>query len=256
MRWLIGCERSGRVREAFRAAGHDAYSCDLAPADDRSPYHIQADVLDVVRREAWHGLIVHPPCTYLCNSGVGRLAHAPKNPGAGVLYGRARWDAMNAAAELVAALWHCRIARVAIENPIMHRHAREAIQMAGMIGRVHSRPRFIDWPAPAQTIQPYQFGDDASKRTALWLRGLPALQTPHESSWAAPRVVCTACGAIGRPPLYHDGCDCPATAKRRRWSNQTDSGQNKLTPSADRGQLRSETYPGIAAAMAAQWGKL
>lgn len=107
------------------------------------------------------------------------------------------------------------IARVAVENPIMHGEA------ARLIGQ-----------RQAQTIQPYQFGDDASKRTCLWLRGLPRLIVPHEEAWIVPRMV------AGLP----------------RWGNQTDSGQNKLSPSADRWKLRSETYQGIARAMAHQWG--
>ena len=100
------------------------------------------------------------------------------------------------------------IERIALENPI---------------GCISSQIR-----KPDQTIQPYQFGHDASKSTCLWLKNLPAL-TPTEL--IAPRIV--------------DG--------KRRWANQTDSGQNKLPPSADRWKIRSETYQGIAAAMAAQW---
>lgn len=210
---LIGCESSNEVTSAFRAVGIEAYSCDLLPSQTGSPWHIQGDVRDVLRQRRWDLLIAHPSCTYLCNSGVGRLRHVPPNPSAGVLYGEARWQAMREAAALFTELLEAPVARVALENPVMHGHA--GIRKAD------------------QYIQPYQFGDDASKRTGLWLRGLPALELPPAASWVQPRIV------DGKP----------------RWSNQTDSGQNKLTPSADRWQLRSNTYPGIAAAMAAQWGK-
>jgi hypothetical protein len=210
LRVLVGCEESGQVRAAFRGLGHNAYSCDLSPARDGSPYHIRADLLSVLR-DGWDLLIAHPPCTYLCNSGVSRLVHVPPNPSPGVLYGPARWDAMRAAAGFFTALLAAPIERIALENPIMHGHAG--------IRR------------PDQTIQPYFFGDDASKRTGLWLRGLAPLVIPAEDQWFPPRIV------NGRP----------------RWGNQTDSGQNKLPPNVNRARDRSVTYPGIARAMAWQW---
>lgn len=237
IRVLVACERSGVVRRAFRALGCDAWSCDLSPADDGSRRHIQDDAREAIKwgvptlhrsgelryngaHVAWDLLIAHPPCTYLCNSGVSRMRRTPPNPSPGVLYGEDRRIAMHDAAQLVADLWISDVPHIAIENPIMYGEAREAITTKAQ-----------DFQAPTQTVQPYQFGDDASKRTALWLRGLPCLQAPDRAQWIAPRIV------HGRP----------------RWGNQTDSGQNKLTPSADRAALRAETYPGIARAMAEQW---
>lgn len=246
---LIGCEESGVVREAFRALGHNAWSCDLLPARDGSRFHIQDDVRRAAQwgvpsgivdgairydgaHVAWSLLTVHPPCTYLCNSGVSRLTReVPKNPGAGVLYGPARWEAMREAAQLFADLLLADIPRICLENPIMHGEARRAIE-AAMLNHARAANEDIGTARPTQTIQPYQFGDDASKRTGLWTRGLDMLKAPPESEWTAPRIV--------------DG--------RRRWANQTDSGQNKLTPSATRARDRSATYPGIARAMAYQWG--
>lgn len=241
-RVLIACECSGAVRDAFNACpGFDAVSCDLKPADDgRTDRHRQADVREILA-EGWHLLIAHPPCTFLCNSGVGRLAHTPPNPSPGILYGPERWEAMRAGAAFFRLLLHADVPHVCLENPIMHGHA------ARLIGTKY-----------AQTVQPYQFGEDASKRTALWLKGLPPLKiTKH----FPPRAVCRQCGDTRREEhaarlMFSNGCTrCHADAAEimPRWSNQTDSGQNALTPSQDRGAVRSVTFPGIAEAMAAQW---
>lgn len=199
MRVLIACESSGVVRRAFRDRGHDAWSCDLLPADDGAAEHERGDALTFIAATAdqWDLLIAHPPCTHLAVSG-------------------ARWFAAKraeqaAALAFVRALMAAPIPRIVIENPvsIISSHIRR----------------------PDQIIQPYQFGHDASKRTCLWLANLPPLMPTAE---IAPRLV------DGRP----------------RWANQTDSGQNRLPPSADRWKLRSATYAGIAAAMAEQWGGL
>ena len=196
MRVLIACEYSGAVRDAFRARGHDAMSCDLLPTDVDGP-HYHGDVFDVIGN-GWDLMIAHPPCTYLCSSGLhwnGRVEGRAAKTEDALAFVRALFDAP--------------IPRIAIENPV------------GCIG---TRIRKAD-----QTIQPHQFGDDASKATCLWLKGLPLL-TPTD------RV----------PGRMVNG--------KARWANQTDSGQNRLAPSADRWKLRSATFPGIAAAMADQWG--
>jgi len=198
MRVLVACEYSGRVRDAFRAAGHYALSCDLLPTDIDGP-HYQGDVRDIIN-DGWDIMIAHPPCTYLCSSGL----HWNKR-----VEGRAAKT--EEALEFVQFLLDAPISRIALENPI------------GCIG---TRIRKAD-----QTIQPWQFGHDASKSTCLWLKGLPVL-VPTEI--IEPRIV--------------DG--------KKRWANQTDSGQNRLPPSEDRWKIRSETYAGIAKAMANQWGDL
>lgn len=162
--------------------------------------------------------IFHPDCTYLTNSASWAYA-APdfgRYPGVGyhqrvkpgTLTGTARRVARGKALEFVRLLLECPIPLVALENP------------AGFIGTMYR-------PAD-QTIQPYQFGDDASKSTCLWLKGLPLLTPTRKVS---PRMV------NGRP----------------RWANQTDSGQNRLGPRDGRATDRARTYPGIAAAMAEQW---
>lgn len=255
------------VREAFRALGHNAWSCDLQPARDSQHRHMQMDVRAAIRAGVpttgarWDLGIFHPVCTYLCNSGVSRLTNPPPpNPSAGVLYGPARWAAMREAAVFFVELLTADIPLIAVENPQMHKHARAAIADA-LFRRQHTP---IDgtytaeqYARPTQMIQPFQFGDDASKNTGLWLRGggLAPLRSLPLTQWVSPRYVCADC----RNTLYHgwagNECGkCGGLKFRPRWANQTDSGQNKLTPSETRARDRAATYPGIAAAMALQWG--
>lgn len=152
MRVLVACEFSGIVRRAFRARGHDAWSCDLLPAEDRSDFHIEGDARDILN-DGWDLLMVaHPPCTRLCNSGVRWLAE------------RNLWADLKAAAALFSDFWNAPIERVCIENPVMHRHAKALIR---------------NYQEPAQTVQPWQFGHGETKRTCLWLRRLPKL-TPTQ----------------------------------------------------------------------------
>lgn len=197
LRVLVACEYSGVVRDAFAALGHAATSCDILPTDSPGS-HFQGDVLGILG-EGWDLMIAHPPCTYLCSSGLhwnSRIVGRAKNT--------------DSALRFVAALLSAPIPRIALENPA---------------GRIGTAIRKAD-----QVIQPHQFGHDASKATHLWLKGLPPLSPTR---LVAPRLT-----TLGKP----------------RWANQTDSGQNRLGPSADRWKLRSTTYPGIALAMAAQWG--
>lgn len=196
MRVLVACEFSGTVRDAFIAAGHDAMSCDLLPTEVPGP-HYEGDVRNVMYA-GWDLMIAHPPCTYLCSSGLHWNKRRPE-----------RAAQTEAALEFVRLLLDASIPRIALENPV---------------GCISTRIR-----KPEQTIQPHQFGHDASKATCLWLKNLPPLRP---TKIVEPRIV------NGRP----------------RWGNQTDSGQNKLGPSADRWAIRSATYPGIAAAMVEQWG--
>lgn len=199
MRVLVACEYSGVVRDAFTAAGHDAMSCDLLPSE-RPGHHYQGDVFDVLDAFTFDLMIAHPPCTFLCSSGLFRNKGNPKRQ-AGTEYALA----------FVRALLAADVPRIALENPV------------GKIGTA-IRPA-------SQYVHPHMFGHDASKKTGLWLKNLPPL-TP--TAHVPPRLV--------------DG--------RERWANQTDSGQNKLSPGPDRWKERSRTYAGLAAAMADQWSKL
>jgi len=162
MRWLIGCEFTGSVRRAFRALGHDAWSCDLLPAADGDPHHIQGSVLDHLA-EGWDGAVFHPPCTYLANSGVRWLYG-----GKGNVRDEVRWKQMREAAQFFLDLMDCPITRIAIENPIQHRHA--------------------DLPPYDQVIQPWQFGHGETKATCLWLKNLSPLVPTKIVDGRKPRV--------------------------------------------------------------------
>jgi hypothetical protein len=144
MKWLIACEYSGIVRDAIIARGHEAVSCDLLDTERPGP-HYKGNVFDIIDR-GWDGMIAHPPCTYLCNSGV-RWLHT--QPG--------RWGKMEDAAEFFARLLHAPIPMVGVENPVMHKHAKRLLRQQDF------------------TVQPWQFGDDFKKRTCFWTRGLPRL---------------------------------------------------------------------------------
>ncbi len=147
MRVLIACEYSGRVRDAFRALGHDAMSCDLLPTDEPGP-HYQGDVRDVIG-DGWDLMIAHPPCTYLSRAGTRWLF-----PG-GVL-NQERFAAGMRAKGFFEELINAPIAKIAIENPVPHK-------VFGM-------------PEHTQVIHPWEHGHEAQKTTLLWLKGLPKLQ--------------------------------------------------------------------------------
>lgn len=154
-RVLVACEFSGTVRRAFAARGHEAWSCDLLPAEDGSNRHIVGDARDLLG-EGWDLLMVaHPPCTRLCNSGVRWLSVPPR--------GRTRGEMLadlEAGAALFSAFWNAPIERICIENPVMHRHAKALI---------------VNYREPSQSVQPWQFGHGEVKRTCFWLKNLPTL---------------------------------------------------------------------------------
>jgi hypothetical protein len=192
VRVLIACEFSGIVRRAFAARGHEAWSCDLLPSDDRTDFHIVGDARDILN-DGWDLLMVaHPPCTRLCNSGVRWLAE------------RNLWPELKDAADLFSAFWNAPIERICVENPVMHKHAKALIH---------------NYLAPAQSVQPWQFGHGETKRTCLWLRNLPKL-TPTNI-------------VDGREARVH-----------------------RMPPGPNRWRERSRFFPGIADAMADQWGGL
>lgn len=183
MRVLIACEFSGIVRDAFRALGHDALSCDLLPSERPVP-HYQGDVRDLLT-DQWDLMIAHPPCTYLANSG-------------------ARWWAQRQqeqaeALDFVRCLLAAPIPRIALENPE---------------GKIGSAIRHHD-----QLIHPWEYGEEEEKKTCLWLKGLPLLQPTK----------------------------LMARREQRCW---------RMGESKRRSQERSRSYPGIAKAMAQQWGAI
>lgn len=211
MKIIIGCEYSGTVRDEFLKRGHEVISCDILPTEKPGP-HFQGDIFELLQ-SSW-GLdldlfIAHPPCTRLCNSGVLRLYKGGKKANG---IDPVKWREMEEGAAFFKALYNWPSKGFVGENPVPHSYAVERI------GAKYS-----------QTIQPYEFGEDASKKTCLWLKNVPLLK---KTSRYPGRIV--------------NG--------REVWSNQTDSGQNNLGPSDDRAKLRAKTYDGIARAMAEQWG--
>lgn len=214
MRILVGCEESQAVTIELRKLGHEAYSCDLKSTSGGFPeWHLQMDVFEAIQLKKWDMGIFFPDCTYITCSAEWAYKEPPYHQKLkdGTLFGKERCDARENAINFVSRLWNCGISKIAIENPV------------GVLST-----RFKN---PDQVIQPFQFGDDASKKTCLWLKNLPLLKSTKEIK---PRMI------DGKP----------------RWGNQTDSGQNKLPPSKNRAELRSKTYLGIANAMAEQWTKL
>jgi hypothetical protein len=234
MRVFIGGETSGVLRRAFRAMGHDAWSCDVLPAEDSFAHHIVGDMfdgLDQMRRlDGWVPdlAIFHPTCTMHTLAG----AWAFKDPdfdrypgvgyhqkvGPGTLVGGARRVARLKAEAEVERIKALPIRVKVIENP------RGTLPTRTSLGK------------PIDVVQPYEFGDDASKATCLWAFDYYGKRLPHLKLRRNPsdRI-------LGR---FVNGVE--------RWSNQTDTGQNRLTPGPDRWSQRSRTYEGIAWAIAAQ----
>jgi hypothetical protein len=223
---LIACERSAVVRDAFRALGHDAWSCDLEPCEGDPRWHIQLDAVATATCHNWDLMIAHPECRYLSSSGLHWNGRRP---------GRA--EKTKKALQFVEDLFACYIPLIALENPQ---------------GCINTQ---IPWMPKPQYIQPYQFGDDASKKTGLWLKGLPYL-TLDRSLFVPPRMVCDCGVSRTSVTLLCPGCGAGFSSAKPRWANQTDSGQNRLGPSETRSAERARTYSGIAKAMAEQWGAL
>jgi len=218
---LVACEFSGIVREAFRKRGHDAWSCDLLPTEIPGN-HIQDDVLNHLD-DGWDIGIFHPDCTYIANSGV-RWYHE-----------RQQQELTKKACEFFNKLRSSPISLICLENPIPHKYAKE------YIGKYD------------QLIQPYQFGENASKATCLWLKGLPKLKP---TKYINPHYRCQCGGVPFEYILGKYGCpNCNGEhIARLVWGNQTPSGQNNEPPGENQKANRSRTYPGIANAMAEQWG--
>lgn len=159
MRVLVACEFSGVVRDAFNVKGHEALSCDLLPSLRWTIRHRKCDVRELLRWK-WDLIIGHPPCTYLCNSGVRWLKTQPD-----------RWKKMVEAAKFFKCLLNHRTSKIAIENPIPHRYAVKEI------GRQYD-----------QIVQPWQFGHGETKATCLWLKNLPKLISTNIVSGREARI--------------------------------------------------------------------
>jgi hypothetical protein len=189
MKILVACEYSGRVREAFRALGHDAWSCDLEPAEDYQRYHLQEDVLNVIDWQDWDMMVAFPPCTYLAKSGARWLY--PKGK-----VNKDRMQKLEDARNFFMELFNADIPKIAIENP--------------------TPMKVAELPEHSQVIEPYQFGDPYTKRTLLWLKGLPELA----------------------------------------WTNVVTPRGDYATKFVKNPKDRSRTFQGIADAMATQWSNV
>mgnify|MGYP004538610387 FL=1 len=218
MRVLIACEESQEVCKAFRALGHEAYSCDIQePSGGHPEWHILGDALEALDGGtvttmdgvehtvgAWDMLIAHPPCTYLSNAGARHLWKGHKlNPERVKLGIQGR--------DLFMRFYWANIPKICIENPVPS--------------------TLFCLPAYTQAVQPYQFGHPYTKRTCLWLKGLPAL-TPTDlieptATW------------------------CPSGSYSKEHGEQ-----HRGMFTTDRAKNRAKTFPGIARAMAEQWGGL
>lgn len=231
MRILVGCEFSGRVRDAFIARGHDAISCDLLDTDQPGP-HIMGDLLYHLQ-QPWDLIVAFPPCTYLASSQLWRCLphHDPEGE---------RWHNREESLEFVRNIANANSKRICFENPIGCIGTRlvwdddmeEAVVRSYQEAEEARGKAKTSFP-PAQVVQPFEYGHPESKSTCLWLRGLPQLEPTNVLK-------------IEEHGYWHEGEQC------WRWQNQTGKGGNKLGENAQgtRWKIRSLTYQGIADAMA------
>lgn len=204
LRVLVACEESQAVCIAFRKLGFEAFSCDIIPCSGGHPeWHIQADALELLKLQ-WDLIIAHPPCTYLTNASAVRMrvnGHIDQN----------RFDKAMAAREFFLHFLYANCPHICVENP--------------------TPLSIVNLPRYTQAIQPWQYGHPYTKRTCLWLRGLPLLQ---------PTNVITD----GITPYVNGGCkDSHGNCRRFQGRKERDP------------KMRSKTFSGVAAAMADQWGR-
>ena len=202
MKVLIACEESQEVCKAFRAKGHEAYSCDIQECSGGHPeWHIKGDALELLKMK-WDMIIAHPPCTYMSKAGARWMY-----PASGMIDDE-RLAKAQEAKEFFLKFLKADCPKIAVENPI-------PLKVVGL-------------PSPTQVIQPYEYGHPYSKATCLWLKGLPALQptdiVDKKSTYTPSNTSAHAKGAGGGNGVAHDA------------------------------KTRSKTFPGIAKAMAEQWG--
>lgn len=199
MKILVACEESGRVTQAFREKGHEAWSCDLKPTSGNLPeYHIQKNVLNIIDKEKWDMLIGFPPCTYF--SKMNFLNYFRKGK-----FNEERWEKSKEYVDFFMKLYNANIEKICLENP-------EPLYLFKNI-----------LPKPSMYLQPYEYGENYSKKTGLWLKNLPPL---------IPTLICE---------------------KEKCLITPTSGFEPKETPEK-RSERRSKTPWGVAYAMAQQWG--
>jgi len=201
---LVACEESQAVTIELRKLGHEAYSCDLKPCSGGHPeWHLQQDV-SILLKEKWDMIIAHPPCTFLTNGGAVRMYH-PK----GVVDKKRLAKAMEAK-EFFMLFYNADCEKIVIENPMPL--------------------TIVNLPTKTQVIQPFEYGDAYSKKTYLWIKGLPNLE---------PTKILTS-----YQPFINGG---GGRKEKQNYKGKT---------FANGSEKRSKTFPGIAKAMAEQWGRL
>lgn len=211
MKILVACEESQAITKEFRALGHEAYSCDILPCTGGHPeWHLEGDVFGFID-QGWDLMVAHPPCTFLSVSGA---RHLYNKDGSKNL---ARYQSQREALDFVSKLMACDIPRIAIENPV---------------SVISSQIR-----KPDQIVQPWMFGDSASKTTCLWLKNLPKL---------------VATNVVDKGD-FKEWIDKKSGKVKRQATWYYDALINAKTPE-ERRSLRSKTFKGIAQAIASQWG--
>ena len=202
MKVLVACEESQEVCKAFRARGHEAYSCDIQDCSGGHPeWHIKGDALELLKMR-WDLIIAFPPCTYMTNAGAVRMR-------VGGVIQRERYEKAMEAKAFFMRFYNADCPKIAIENP--------------------TPMKIVGLPEYSQAVQPYEYGHPYSKRTCLWLKGLPPLIPTEVLSWHEPYV--------------NGGCK-DAHGNYRKFQ-----GRKERDP-----KPRAKTFPGIARAMAEQWG--
>lgn len=220
---LIGCETSHVVTQAFLDRGYDAWSCDLLPADVPTNRHIVGDIRDVMMQDDWDLMaVMHPPCTRLTNSGVRWYTEPPKNPPSG--YSGPDWFALSRDQKL-ATMNDLLVEGAALFSDVWNVPHIPCVAVENPVMHRYAKALIRNYEDPAQTVQPWWFGtdedgpDNEKKGISLWLRNLPALARTG-----------TLDGTTARSSVHH------------------------ASPGPDRWKVRSKFFPGVAAAMAGQWG--
>ena len=222
MKILVACECSGRVKMAFRAIGHDAWSCDIKPSEiANDKYHYQEDIFNIIDRQ-WNLMIAHPPCTYLTQAGIRWFNETRYGDKA-----RERKRLREEALLFVKKLWDSNIDKICIENPMgyLNNHFKK----------------------PSQIIQPYYFGEEERKRTCLWLKNLPNLRYGQGIQLYLGEINHPNPTNIVKPKVY-------AISKSGKKFYGEDIAFYKTKDREELSTMRSRTFQGIANAMANQWG--
>ena len=211
MKILVACEESQAITKEFRALGHEAYSCDILPCTGGHPeWHLEGDVFGFIY-QGWDLMVAHPPCTFLSVSGARHLYNKDGTAN------RERYENQYKALEFVKKLMDADIPRIAIENPV---------------SVISTKIR-----KPDQIVQPWMFGDSASKTTCLWLKNLPKL---------------VATNVVDKGD-FKEWIDKKSGKVKRQATWYYDALINAKSPE-ERRSLRSKTFKGIAQAIASQWG--